>query len=94
MSGIIKMVHSVEDDDGPYQTIAEVAEYFERSKDTIRRWCKTLTEISGDAIPNHKMPLSDTDENSFVWLYTENDIARLEDFSSDINPKGGRPKSE
>jgi hypothetical protein len=87
MSGIIKMVHSIDDEDGPYKTVAEVAEYFEKSKDTIKRWGKRL------GIPNHKMPLSEEAENpnSFVWLYTESDIRAFEEFSKTFNPKGGRP---
>ena len=87
MSGIIKMVHRVDHEDGPFKTIAEVAEYFERDKDTIRRWGRALN------LPTHKMPLGDgSNPNAFVWLYTESDIEDLEVYSATLNPKGGRPK--
>jgi hypothetical protein len=89
MSGIIKIVHRSDDPDGPFKTIKEVAEYFERSKDTIRRWGEVI------GVPTHKMMLGDgNDPNAFVWCYTEDDIAALEDYSSGINPKGGRPRKE
>jgi hypothetical protein len=86
MTGIVKLVHRADDPDGPFKTIAEVAEYFERSKDTIRKWGKVI------GVPTHKMPLGDDDSDAFVWCYTRNDIAALEDYSAGINPKGGRPK--
>ena len=34
----MKMVHRVDDPDGPFKTVGEVAEYFEVHKDTIQRW--------------------------------------------------------
>lgn len=86
MSGIIKMVHSVSDADGPYKTISEVAEYFECSRDTIRRWGKKC------GIPNHKMELND-EGTAFCWLYTEEDIQKFSEFSDTFNHKGGRPKA-
>lgn len=89
MSGIVQMVHRVDHPDGPFMTITEVAEYFERDKDTIRRWGKKL------GVPTHKMPLGDgTNPNAFVWLYTRDDLAAFEKYSEGINPKGGRPPKE
>jgi hypothetical protein len=85
MTGIIKLVHRAEHPDGPFKTIGEVAEYFERDRSTIRKWCKRIGDI-----PSHSMPLND--KGQFVWLYTENDIRELEKYSATINPKGGRPK--
>jgi hypothetical protein len=85
MSGIIKMVHRIDDEDGPYLTIGEVAEYFERSRDTIRTWGRSL------GLPTHKMQLGEH-ENSFVWLYTEGDIEELKKHSETI--KTGRPPNK
>lgn len=87
MGGITKMVHRIDDADGPYKTVGEVAEYFERTRDTVRRWGR----ITG--VPTHKMVLGDH-PNAFVWLYTEEDIQVLEEYSKDINPKGGRPRKD
>lgn len=87
MSGIVKMVHTLDDDDGPYQTVSEVAEYFEKSVDTIRRWGKRL------GIPTHMMRTGES-ETAFVWLYTQEDIHAFEEFTKTFNPKGGRPKKE
>lgn len=89
-TGIIKLVHRADHPDGPFMTIGEVAEYFERSRDTIRRWCEKLSAELGEHFPSHKMPLNEK-ETSWVWCYTESDIRRLEKYSSNINPKGGRP---
>lgn len=90
-NGIVKLVHRADHPDGPFMTIAEVAEYFERSKDTIRRWCENLSAQGGEPIPSHQMPLNENG-TSFVWCYTQDDIRRLEKYSENINPKGGRPK--
>lgn len=91
MTGIIEMVHRADHPDGPFKTIREVAEYFERSNDTIRKWCKKVSEDRDEPIPNHKMPLND-EGSAWVWLYTESDIAALADYSEGVNPKGGRPR--
>jgi len=90
MSGIVEMVHRAgdEDPDGPFMTLSEVAEYFERDKDTIKRWASRC------GVPTHKMPLGDDDSDAFVWCWTQEDIHVLEKHSASINPKGGRPKSE
>lgn len=86
-SGIITIVHRADHPDGPFQTIAEVAEYFERDKDTIRRWGKAI------GVPTHKMMLGDgTNPNAFVWCYTESDVAALDEYSKNI--KVGRPPKE
>lgn len=84
MSGIEKLVTRIEDDGGPFFTIKQVSERLGRSKDTIRRWC----EQNEDLHPTHKMPLGESG-NSYVWLYTEDDIRRMEEYSSTI--KIGRP---
>lgn len=89
MSGIVELVHQSDHPDGPFKTIGEVAEYFERDRTTIKRWGRRLN------IPTHKMPLGDgTNPNSFVWLYTEKDIQKMEEYSGGINPKGGRPRNK
>jgi predicted DNA-binding transcriptional regulator AlpA len=86
MSGIVKLVHRIEDDDGPFFTIGEVAERLGKSRDTIKRW----VEENDDLVPErHQMPLGEPGGKSFVWLYTEDDIRRMEEFSSTI--KMGRP---
>lgn len=85
MPGIQDMVNRIDDEDGPYKTISEVAEYFERTTDTIRRWSKTC------GLPTHKMPLGKKGSKSFVWLWTEEDIKALEKYAEGVNPKGGRP---
>lgn len=88
MSGIIKLVHRTDDPDGPFMVISEVAEYFECHSDTIRRWGRALN------IPTHKMLLGDDnlpdDERAFVWLYTRDDIQKMEEYSQGLSP--GRPK--
>lgn len=85
MSGINKMVHRLDDENGPYSTIKEVAERLEKDRDTIRRWVKNNPEL----VPvRHRMPLGENGE-SWVWLYTEEDIRRMEEFSRNI--KIGRP---
>jgi hypothetical protein len=85
MSGIIKLVHRTDHPDGPFFTVNEVAIKFGNSKDTIRRWGKQL------GIPTHKMLLGDgTNENIFVWLYTEEDISAFEKHNAGI--KTGRPR--
>lgn len=85
MGGINKMVHRLDDEDGPYSTIKEVAERLEKDRDTIRRWVKRNPEL----VPvRHRMPLGENGE-SWVWLYTEEDIGRMEEFSRNI--KIGRP---
>lgn len=85
MSGINKMVHRLDDADGPFYTIKEVAERLEKDRDTIRRWVKNNPEL----VPvRHRMPLGENGE-SYVWLYTEEDIRRMEGFSRTI--KIGRP---
>lgn len=76
------MVHRIDDADGPYKTVGEVAEYFERSRDTIKRWGDVL------GLPTHKMPLGEH-PNNFCWLYTEEDIRALEKYSEEI--RIGRP---
>jgi hypothetical protein len=88
MAGIQELVHRSEDPDGPFMTITEVAEYFERDKDTIRRWGKKC------GVPTRQMPLGDGDSGAFVWLYTRSDLEKLTAHSAGINPKGGRPKSD
>jgi hypothetical protein len=71
-SGIEKMVARIEDDEGPFFTIKQVADRLGVSKDTVRRRGTFL------GIPSHKMELCDPPkENAFVWLYTESDIAEL-----------------
>lgn len=87
MSGIVSMAHRADHPDGPFKTVSEVAEYFERDKDTIRRWGKTL------GIPTHKMELCEPPKPfAFVWLYTEKDIEQMERYMETLNPKGGRPR--
>ena len=71
-SGIEKMVARIEDPEGPFYTIKQVAERLGCSKDTVRRRGDSL------GIPTHKMELCDPPkENAFVWLYTESDIVAL-----------------
>ena len=63
------MVARIDDPDGPFYTIGQVAEKIGVSKDTIRRWGRSL------GIPTHRMPLNDVpDSNAFCWLYTDADI--------------------
>ena len=86
MTGIIKLVHRADDPAGPFKTIKEVADFFHRDKDTIRRWGKRV------GVPTHKMKLGDgTNPNAFVWLYTEADIEALDKYQQGINHQGGRP---
>lgn len=89
-NGIVDMVHRAGEDhpEGPFYTLSEIAEYFERDKDTIKRWGAKI------GVPTHKMPLGEGDSDAFVWCYTQADRNALEDYSATINPKGGRPKSE
>lgn len=78
-SGIEKMVGRIVDPDGPYSTINEVAQRLGVSKDTIRRWGKSV------GVPTHKMELCDPPkENAFVWLYTESDIQRLKEHTAEF----------
>lgn len=71
-SGIEKMVARIEDPDGPFYTIKQVAEKLGVSRDTVRRWGSPL------GIPNHKMPLGEgNNPNSYCWLWTEGDIHTL-----------------
>jgi excisionase family DNA binding protein len=69
-SGIEKMVARIDDPDGPFYTISQVAGRVGVSKDTIRRWGDSL------GIPSHKMETGDH-PNAFCWLYTEGDISAL-----------------
>jgi predicted transcriptional regulator len=91
MTGIVKMVHRVDDPDGPFMTIGEVAALFERDRSTVRRWCRRLCD-EGYQIPTHKMPLGDEkSSDAFVWCYSKEDFERLAKLAATINPKGGRP---
>lgn len=69
-SGIEKLVARIDDEEGPYFTVGQVATMLGVSRDTIRRWAISL------GIPNHSMKVGEH-ENAFVWLYTESDIAKL-----------------
>lgn len=76
--GILDLVSRAEG--GPYYTTKQVADLVGRSPDTIRRWARIQR-------PSHKMELGD---HSFVWLYTEQDVSRLQKFASEQKP--GRKK--
>lgn len=71
-SGIEKMVARVDDPEGPFYTIKQVAERLNCSRDTVRRWG------APHGIPNHKMPLGDGSKpNAYCWLWTEGDIETI-----------------
>ena len=79
------MLKEIEHEDGPLLTVGEVAEFFERHPDTIRRWSAKC------GIPTNQVELGEL--GYAVWCYTQSDLRTLANFSKDINPKGGRPKN-
>jgi hypothetical protein len=85
VSGIEKIVSRAEG--GPWFTKNQVAKLLERHPDTIDRWQKEGKVLR----PTHRMPLGDEGE-SFVWLYSEDDVRAYQAYASSINPSGGREK--
>lgn len=81
--GIMALVARVEG--GPYYTITQVAEMIGKSTDTIRRWVK---EGSVPA-PTNKMNLGE-EGNSFVWLYTKEDVEMMAAYATIV--QRGRPR--
>lgn len=79
-SGIINLVSQV--DRGKYKTIKQVSDAIGRSPSQIKAAIRN-GRVSG---PTHKMPLGDGTTNSFVWLYTNNDIRRLRRYFAGTKP--------
>lgn len=84
--GIVRMVSRIEG--GPYYTISQVADQLGRDITTIRRWIKRNPSLH----PTHKMTLGDGTKGQFVWLYTYEDISRMQDYVSTL--RVGRPSKE
>lgn len=84
--GILEMISRIEG--GPYYAISQVAKMIGRDPDTIRRWQRAKEELR----PTNKMELGDGSTDQFVWLYTQQDVRNLRNYSATV--KVGRPRKE